>query len=40
MSNQVLDEIEYYLNNNKIALKVYISYSRKAFFVKVIKTLD
>lgn len=34
MSNQVLNEIEYYLNNNKVTPKVYISYSRKAFFCK------
>ena len=34
MSNQVLNEIEYYLDNNKITPKVYISYSRKAFFCK------
>lgn len=34
MSNQVLNEIEYYLANNKVIPKVYISYSRKAFFSK------
>ncbi|CAM2078197.1 polyphosphate polymerase domain-containing protein [Clostridium cuniculi] len=34
MSNQVLNEIEYYLDNNKVNPKVYISYSRKAFFSK------
>lgn len=34
MSNQVLNEIEYYLDNNKVTPKVYISYSRKAFFCK------
>ena len=34
MSNQVLNEIEYYLDNNKVTPKVYISYSRRAFFSK------
>lgn len=34
LNNQVLDEIEYYLNNNKVSPRVYISYSRKAFFGK------
>lgn len=34
LNNQVLDEIEYYLNNNKVYPRVYISYSRKAFFGK------
>ncbi|VYT87926.1 VTC domain-containing protein [Clostridium tertium] len=34
LNNQVLDEIEYYLDNNKVSPKVYISYSRKAFFGK------
>lgn len=34
MNNQVLNEIEYYLLNNKVSPKVYISYSRKAFFSK------
>ena len=34
MINQVLNEIEYYLDNNKVNPKVYISYSRKAFFSK------
>lgn len=34
MSNQVLNEIEYYLDNNKVTPKVYISYSRKAYFCK------
>lgn len=34
MSNQVVNEIEYYLNNNKVSPKVYVSYSRKAFFCK------
>ena len=37
MSNQVLNEIEYYLDNNKVTPKVYISYSRKAFFCKTDK---
>lgn len=34
MSNQVLNEIESYLKNNEVKPKVYISYSRKAFFSK------
>lgn len=34
LNNQVLDEIEYYLNNNKVSPMVYISYSRKAFLGK------
>ena len=37
MSNQVLNEIENYLENNKVKPKVYISYSRKAFFCKTDK---
>jgi len=32
VNKQVLKEIEYYLKNNKVEPKVYISYSRKAFF--------
>jgi len=34
LNNQVLDEIEYYLANNNVSPKVFISYSRKAFFGK------
>ncbi|NLL29609.1 MAG: polyphosphate polymerase domain-containing protein [Clostridiales bacterium] len=34
VSNQVLNEIEYHLSKNTITSKVYISYSRKAFFAK------
>lgn len=34
MSEQVLNEIEYYLSRNKVSPKVYISYSRKAYFSK------
>ena len=34
INNQVLNEIEYYLQNNKVYPKVYISYSRKALFGK------
>lgn len=34
LNNQVLDEIEYYLENNDVSPKVYISYSRNAFFGK------
>lgn len=34
LNNQVLDEIEYYLANNNVSPKVYISYSRKALFGK------
>ncbi len=34
ISEQVINEIEYYLRNNKVSPKVYISYSRKAFFGK------
>ncbi len=34
ISKQVIDEVEYYLINNKVYPKVYISYSRKAFFGK------
>ena len=37
MSNQVLNEIENYLENNNVKPKVYISYSRKAFFCKADK---
>ncbi len=32
ISEQVINEIEYYLRNNNVSPKVYISYSRKAFF--------
>ncbi len=32
VTNQIFNELEYYLNNNKVYPKVYISYSRKAFF--------
>lgn len=34
VNNQVLKEIEYYLDNNTVKEKIYISYSRKAFFAK------
>lgn len=34
LNNQVLDEIEYYLSHNKVEPKVFIGYSRKAFFSK------
>lgn len=34
INNQVMNEIEYYLKNNKVKPNVYISYSRKAFFGK------
>ena len=34
VSKQVFKEIEYYLKNNDVKPKVYISYSRKAFFGK------
>ena len=34
LNNQVLDEIEYYLGNTDVSPKVYISYSRNAFFGK------
>ncbi|MDV4151058.1 polyphosphate polymerase domain-containing protein [Clostridium sp. AL.422] len=34
LNNQVLDEIEYYLENNNVKPKVFISYSRKALFGK------
>lgn len=34
LNRQVLDEIEYYLANNSVYPKVFISYSRKAFFGK------
>lgn len=34
VDNQVINEIEYYLNNNDIKPMVYIGYSRKAFFAK------
>ncbi|MGG7057278.1 polyphosphate polymerase domain-containing protein [Clostridium tertium] len=34
LNNQVLNEIEYYLGNNTVSPKVYISYSRNAFFGK------
>lgn len=33
-SKQVIHEIEYYLKNHKVKPKVYISYSRKAYFAK------
>lgn len=32
INNQVINEIKYYLEKNKVYPKVYISYSRKAFF--------
>lgn len=34
INEQVLNEIEYYLKNNKVDKAVYIGYSRKAFFSK------
>lgn len=34
ITNQVLNEIEYYLSRNTVIPSVYISYSRKAFFGK------
>lgn len=34
INNQVLKEIDYYLDNNPVKSKIYISYSRKAFFAK------
>ena len=34
INNQVINEISYYLSNNKVKPKVYIGYSRKAFFAK------
>ena len=34
INNQVLNEIEYHLENNSVYPTVYISYSRKAFFAK------
>ena len=34
LNNQVLNELEYYLDNNNVSPKVFISYSRKAFFGK------
>ena len=34
LNNQVLNEIEYYLENNNVDPKVFISYSRKALFGK------
>ena len=34
LNNQVLNEIEFYLDNNVVYPKVFISYSRKAFFGK------
>lgn len=34
INNQVLNEIEYYLNNNNVHPAVFIGYSRKAFFAK------
>lgn len=34
MDNQVLNEIEYYLNNNQVYPTVYIGYERNAFFCK------
>lgn len=37
MKNQLLDEIDYYLSNNDVVPKVYIGYTRKAFFDKIDK---
>ena len=37
ISNQVLNEIEYYLDNNEVYPTVYIGYSRKAFFCRTDK---
>lgn len=34
ISEQVINEISYYLSNNKVCPTIYISYSRKAFFGK------
>ena len=34
LNNQVLNEIDYYLKHHDVHNKVYISYSRKAFFAK------
>lgn len=34
LNKQVIKEIKYYLEKNKVIPKVYISYSRKAFFAK------
>lgn len=34
VDNQVMNEIEYYLKNNKVKPAIYIGYSRKAFFAK------
>ncbi|SFU58680.1 VTC domain-containing protein [Clostridium sp. DSM 8431] len=34
INNQVLNEIEYYLKNNKVQPNVYISYERSAYFGK------
>ncbi|MCI6691930.1 MULTISPECIES: polyphosphate polymerase domain-containing protein [unclassified Clostridium] len=34
LNNQVLDELEYYLEKNNVSPKVFISYSRKALFGK------
>ena len=34
LNNQVLNELEYYLDNNPVSPKVFISYSRNAFFGK------
>ncbi|SHH35829.1 VTC domain-containing protein [Clostridium collagenovorans DSM 3089] len=34
VNNQVLNEISYYLKQNEVYPRVYISYSRKAFFAK------
>ncbi|MGL5379919.1 VTC domain-containing protein, partial [Clostridium sp.] len=38
INNQVINEISTYLSNNKVTPKVYIGYSRKAFFAKNDKT--
>ena len=37
INNQVLNEMEYYLQNNKVYPKVYIGYERKALFGKADK---
>lgn len=34
LNNQVLNELEYYLDNNNVSPRVFISYSRNAFFGK------
>ena len=34
LDNQVINEIEYYLSNNKVKPAIYIGYNRKAFFAK------